>query len=177
VLLSRLRREFFLFASELEARLSAPNDRLSLRKRFLRVNSVEFGTPIWIGRGFHLIRHAPIVIGQRCAFGEYTHIIAWDRIVIGDDFLSPGNLYINSGTHETRTLAPRTAPINIGKRVWCGANVTILAGVSIGNDVVIGAGSVVVKDVPENSIAVGVPAVPVGDLDRKAVEPLWRWSR
>jgi acetyltransferase-like isoleucine patch superfamily enzyme len=45
-----------------------------------------------------------------------------------------------------------------GDRVWIGANVTILKGVTIGNDAVVGAGSVVTKDIPEKAIAVGVPA-------------------
>jgi acetyltransferase-like isoleucine patch superfamily enzyme len=49
-------------------------------------------------------------------------------------------------------------PTKIGDRVWIGANVTILKGVTIGNDAVVGAGSVVTKDVPERAIAVGNPA-------------------
>ena len=49
-------------------------------------------------------------------------------------------------------------PTQIGDRVWIGANVTILKGVTIGNDAVIGAGSVVTKDIPEKAIAVGNPA-------------------
>jgi len=46
----------------------------------------------------------------------------------------------------------------IGDRVWVGANVTILKGVTIGDDAVIGAGSVVTKDIPSRAIAVGSPA-------------------
>ena len=46
----------------------------------------------------------------------------------------------------------------IGDRVWLGAKVTVLKGVTIGNDAVIGAGSVVTKDIPPHGIAVGVPA-------------------
>jgi acetyltransferase-like isoleucine patch superfamily enzyme len=48
--------------------------------------------------------------------------------------------------------------INKRDRVWLGANVTVLKGVTIGNDAVIGAGSVVTKDIPTGAIAVGVPA-------------------
>jgi acetyltransferase-like isoleucine patch superfamily enzyme len=51
-----------------------------------------------------------------------------------------------------------SSPTKIGDRVWVGANVTILKGVNIGNDAVIGAGSVVTKDIPEKAIAVGNPA-------------------
>ena len=49
-------------------------------------------------------------------------------------------------------------PVNIGKNVWIGSNSTICPGVTIGDNAVIGAGSVVTKDVPENMVAVGVPA-------------------
>ena len=48
-------------------------------------------------------------------------------------------------------------PIKVGNNVWIGGNVTVLPGVSIGDNVVIGAGSVVTKDIPSNVIAVGNP--------------------
>ena len=57
--------------------------------------------------------------------------------------------------HDRRNLY---APIHIGKNVWIGSNATILQGVTIGDGSVIGAGSVVTKSIPENSVAVGVPA-------------------
>ena len=49
-------------------------------------------------------------------------------------------------------------PVHIGNNVWIGGNVVILAGVTIGDNCTIGAGSVVTKDIPANSIAVGNPA-------------------
>lgn len=51
-----------------------------------------------------------------------------------------------------------TKPIVVGNDVYIGNNVIILPGVTIGNNVVIGAGAVVSKDIPDNSVAVGVPA-------------------
>ncbi len=50
------------------------------------------------------------------------------------------------------------APVKIGNNVWVGAKATILRGITIGNNVIIGANAVVSKDIPDNSIAVGVPA-------------------
>lgn len=50
------------------------------------------------------------------------------------------------------------APVSIGRNVWIGANATILAGVTIGDDAVVAAASVVTKDVPAQAIVVGSPA-------------------
>lgn len=55
--------------------------------------------------------------------------------------------------------------IHIGDDVWLGANVTILPGVRIGNNVVIGAGAVVTRDIPDDSLAVGVPARVIKELE------------
>ena len=56
-------------------------------------------------------------------------------------------------------------PVVIGDDVWIGGNVTVLPGVHIGNNVVIGAGSVVTRDIPGNSLALGVPARVVRQLE------------
>lgn len=85
-------------------------------------------------------------------------------ITIGD------NVHITNGarfiTHDGGTLIFRkdvpdleiTKPITIGNDVYFGNNVMVMPGCKIGNKVVIGAGAVVTKDIPENSVAVGVPA-------------------
>ena len=56
-------------------------------------------------------------------------------------------------------------PVNIGNDVWIGGNVTILPGVNIGNNVVIAAGAVVTKDVPDNSLIGGVPAKIIREIE------------
>ena len=56
------------------------------------------------------------------------------------------------------------APIVLGKNVWVGSNATILQGVTIGDNSVIGAGAVVTGDIPANTVAVGVPAKVVRDI-------------
>jgi acetyltransferase-like isoleucine patch superfamily enzyme len=85
-------------------------------------------------------------------------------ITLGD------NVYITAGvyfiTHDGGTLILRkevpdlewTAPITVGNDVYFGVRATILPGVKIGNRCIIGAGSVVTKDIPDNSVAAGVPA-------------------
>lgn len=80
------------------------------------------------------------------------------------------NVHITAGvkfiTHDGGTLLYRhlipdleiTKPITIGNDVYIGNNVILLPGVTVGNNVIIGAGAVVSKDIPDNSVAAGVPA-------------------
>lgn len=87
------------------------------------------------------------------------------------------NVYITDGvkfiTHDGGTLLFRdkvpdleiTKPIVVGDNVYFGNNVIVLPGVHIGNNVVIGAGAVVSKDIPDNSVAVGVPAKRIKSID------------
>lgn len=87
------------------------------------------------------------------------------------------NVYITAGcqfiTHDGGTLILRkevpdlelTAPISVGNDVYIGLNTMILPGVRIGNRVIIGAGSVVAKDIPDNSVAAGVPVRVIKTVD------------
>ena len=58
-----------------------------------------------------------------------------------------------------------TKPITVGDNVYIGTNTIILPGVTIGNDVIIGAGAIVSKNIPDNSVAVGVPAKVIKTAD------------
>lgn len=87
------------------------------------------------------------------------------------------NVYITNGcqfiTHDGGTLILRnevpdlelTAPISIGDDVYIGLNVTILPGVKIGNRCIIGTGSIVSKDIPDNTVAAGIPAKVIKTVD------------
>lgn len=108
--------------------------------------------------------HPKIVIGEKTYINRFTFLDAVESIKIGQDCgIGPG-CYITDHDHGLDpTLSPLQQPLIaqptiIGDRVWIGANVTILKGVSIGDDAVVGAGSVVTKDIPVQAIAVGNPA-------------------
>ncbi|ELS02153.1 hypothetical protein Xen7305DRAFT_00018650 [Xenococcus sp. PCC 7305] len=148
------------------------------RKIYLSFMGVKFNQKIRMGHDIYIKNKGQLTLGERCSIGSFTRIWNYKQIIIGDDFLTAGCLTLNSGTHDPVTLEPKGMPIQIGSRVWCGINVTIIGGVTIGDDVVIGAGSVVVKDIPSQCIAVGVPAKKIKDLDRQNIE-LWkpyRWN-
>ena len=165
------------FVAEIEALFGGPGRPLSWRRRELGVFGAKVGRELSIRRHFQIARYGSLSIGERAAFGDYTQLANYAAIEIGDDFLSAGNLIINTGTHDPRTLAPGANPVRIGHRVWCGIGVTVLGGVSIGDDVVIGAGAVVTRDIPSGSVAAGVPAKVIRHLDRTGVERLWSWTK
>lgn len=113
--------------------------------------------------GEHL-SHPKIIIGANTYINRNTFLDAIESITIGKDCAIGPSCYITDHDHGLDPNFPPLAqpmfskPTKIGDRVWIGANVTILKGVTIGNDTVVGAGSVVTKDIPAGAIAVGVPA-------------------
>jgi acetyltransferase-like isoleucine patch superfamily enzyme len=108
-----------------------------------------------------------ISIGDNVSIQKDCHIAAIGKISIGDGVLVASKVFIsdhshgNSSAYDIRpALRPLTSKgsICIESNVWIGECVSILAGVTIGKNSIIGAGSVVVKSIPSNSIAVGNPA-------------------
>lgn len=116
-----------------------------------------------------------ISIGNNCNIGAYNHISACNKIEIGDGLLTGRFVVINDNSHgglsyEESDVAPAKrkliskGEIIIGKNVWIGDKAAILSGVHVGNNVIIAANAVVTKDVPDNCIAGGVPAVVIKKL-------------
>lgn len=126
----------------------------------------------WVkfGSGESLEHYNPeIVIGDHCSIGEYCHITAINRITIGDGLLTGRFVYIGDNAHgglsmdeaDTRPVRRHLTSkgeIKIGRNVWIGDKVSIFGGVTIGDNVIIGAGSIVTHDIPSNSMAAGMPA-------------------
>ena len=97
------------------------------------------------------------------------------EVFIGDHVMIGPNVTIATAAHPVEPSLRKKAlqfncPVHIGNNVWIGANVVILPGVTIGDNTVIGAGSVVTKDIPANVVAVGNPCRvlrEIGDKDRE----------
>lgn len=108
----------------------------------------EFGRNIHVGDYFYANYDTVILDGAKVTIG--------DRVLFGPKV----GLYTSNHSFDAREreLGGCIAkPISIGNRCWLAANVTVLPGVTIGDDVIIGAGSVVTHDIPSNVIAVGNP--------------------
>ena len=121
-------------------------------------------------------------IGENCYiepplhanWGKYTHfgnnvyanfnltLVDDTDIIVGDNVMFGPNVIIATAGHPVdpplrEKVAQFNIPVRIGKNVWIGAGAIVLPGVTIGDHSVIGAGSVVTKDIPPNVVAVGNP--------------------
>ena len=100
-----------------------------------------------------------IVIGHTAYINRGTMIDASERVEIGANAMLGPFCYITDHDHVIGSADDLVSkPTRIGARCWLGAHVTVLKGVSIGDDTVVGAGSVVTKSLPARVIAVGNPA-------------------
>lgn len=118
--------------------------------------NVEIVPPLWVDYGRH------IKLGKNVFVNKDAYFMDGNTITIGDNVFIGPNCGFYTNTHpeniERRNQGLEKArPITIGKNTWIGANVTVLPGVTIEEGSVIGAGSVVTKDIPKNSLAVGSP--------------------
>ena len=118
--------------------------------------------------------------GRHVHFGNYVYanfnltLVDDTHIYVGDETMFGPNVTIATAGHpidpELRSRGLQfNMPVRIGKNCWLGAGVIVMPGVTIGDNVVIGAGSVVTKDIPSNVVAVGNPCRilrEVGEQDR-----------
>ncbi|MEZ8226592.1 sugar O-acetyltransferase [Vibrio splendidus] len=93
-------------------------------------------------------------------------------VFIGDNVMIAPNVTIATGTHPISTelrlkAAQFNVPVRIGNNVWLGAHTVVLPGVTIGENSVIGAGSIVTKDIPANVVAVGNPCKVVREINER----------
>ncbi len=118
----------------------------------------DYGYNISIGKDFCLNTNAVIGDAAPVTFGDY--------VMVG-----PNCCFFTSGhslnAEKRKALISYAHPIKIEDNVWIGACSTIIGGVTIGENAVVAAGSVVVKDVPPNTLVAGVPAKVIRSLENE----------
>jgi acetyltransferase-like isoleucine patch superfamily enzyme len=111
-------------------------------------------------------KSAEIVIGDGTYLNRNTEIVAARSVRIGRDCkIGRDVLVMDTDQHALPGHELGVAPVVIEDRVWIGARVIVLKGVHVGHDSVIGAGSIVTRDVPSRSVVAGQPARVVRTLD------------
>lgn len=152
-------------------------DRLPIIKEFIGKigEKYYFQGPIQFNYGCHTF------IGENFFANFNTTILDDGRIYIGNNVMLGPNVSLMASSHplipEERTamkykdghvsVSEYAEEIHIGNNVWIACNVVVCGGVHIGNNAVIGAGSVVTKDIPDNYIAYGNPCKPVRMITEK----------
>lgn len=134
-------------------------------KLFYRFGGARFivGKHVTFRKGFSMMigKNGEVNIGNNVFFNNYCSLNAIERIIIGDGTIFGENVKVYDHNHcyqdpnvPIKEQGFTSAPVNIGKHCWIASNVVILKGVTIGDNCVIGAGCVIYKDVPEESVMI-----------------------
>lgn len=125
----------------------------------------DYGSNIEIGNNFYTNHGCVILDGARVTFGDNV-------------FIAPNCIFSTAGhpldTEQRNRGLEYAYPITVGDNVWFGASVTVLPGVTIGSNTVIGAGSVVNRDIPDGVVAVGNPCRVLRRITEEDKKKYWR---
>ena len=142
---------------------------LKAREKIIRELFGSVGKGFLIEQPFHCDYGYNIRVGENFYANMGCGILDCAPVTIGDNVMLAPNVNIYTAGHpldvEQRNAGVEYAyPVTIGNNVWIGGNVTIVPGVTIGDNSVIGAGSVVTKDIPANVVAMGNPCRVVREI-------------
>lgn len=151
-------------------------ERVIMRRKIFEYNSSPEGEPskikgilgktgmrITVIPPFHCDYGSNIEVGEDFFSNFNFTVLDENKVIIGNNVFIGPNVSIYTACHpldpgQRRSGMEWAEPVSIGNDVWIGGSVTICPGVHIGNNVTVGAGSVVVRDIPSNCVAVGNPA-------------------
>ena len=153
-----------------------------MNERYIRIGSgTMIGPLVTLSAGMvpgqRSVTDPVVSIGDRCLIGRGSGIVGHLRIEIGDDVWTGHNVYITDQNHGyedptlpiARQIMPER-PVFIGRGSWLGFGAVVLPGAVIGEHVVIGANSVVTGDIPSYTVAAGVPARVIKEMEIDEME-------
>ncbi len=152
------------FLSRIESKNTFDSPIVKLRYKYLKPLFYKIGKRVNIQSYVRIEGWHNISIGDNSGIGRASHLSAISKIEIGDNVMVAEQLIIITANHGLSSksnmidLPLYPSPVKIGNNVWIGARVTILSGVTIGDNVVIAAGAVVTNSFPSNCIIGGIPA-------------------
>lgn len=141
----------------------------SIRKLFYRLSGIKIGRRSTIHMWANFFQPKNITIGEGTIVGDHVFLDGRAKLEIGNhvDIASRVLIYNSEHDIEAEDFRAREEPVEIGDYVFIGPRVVILPGVKIGKGAIIAAGAVVTNDIPEFSIAGGVPAKIIGERKNK----------
>lgn len=144
-------------------------DQMVERNRILKDLIPDAGDSLWIQPPFYCDYGTNIKVGEKVFFNFNCVILDVMQVTIGNRTLFGPNVQLYTATHpmnfnERAKGLEFARPVTIGDDVWIGGSVVVCPGVTIGNRTVIGAGSVVTKDIPSDVFAAGNPCRVIRDL-------------
>jgi len=145
------------------------------------VAHIHFGSGFMAGRGLWLqaIDNGKIIIGERVNVSDWVHIGALSCVTIGNGCLLGSKVLITDHSHgiaadillpeplrpDARLLHSK-GPVVLEDNVWLGDSVVVLPGVRIGRNAIVGANSVVTRDIPTNTVWAGMPAKQIWPIQK-----------
>jgi putative colanic acid biosynthesis acetyltransferase WcaF len=138
----------------------------ALRVEILRIFGAKIGQRVLIRQGVRVHWPWKLVIGDDVWIGVDAWLLNLEPIEIGSDVCISQGALICTGSHDSKSPSFEfdNAPIRINDRAWIAARATILRGVTVGTDAIVGATALVVKDVPAGGRALAPPAQVTGEL-------------
>jgi len=148
-------------------------------------HNIAFGINFTSGKNLRIeclgdLKQKKLLLGDNIKINDYVHIACIEKIIIGNNVLIGSNVLITDHLHGSyqgdNQDSPYSAPderklssqaVSIGDNCWIGDMVSIMPNVNIGSGVIIGANSVVTKDIPNNTIAVGNPCKVIKEYNIK----------
>jgi len=149
------------------------------KKIFFKIvfaSHVKFGKGFRFRRGFCLAieQNGLIEIGDYVSFNNYCSLNSLEKITIGERCIFGENVRIYDHNHKFRDLRKTimeqgyaTAPVTIGNDCWIGSNVTILKGVNIGNNVIVGTGCVINQNIQSRTIVKCKNELEIYEINKK----------